>query len=129
MKIILIIFGCIVSYTSFAQQEIKIEDAIYHVGDSVKICSKVYGGKYLPDVKGQPTFLNFGGNYPNAPLTIAIWNDIRNEFEEAPEEFYKGVQVCIVGKIVLYKGKPEIILRNKNQILSAVKNEEVIKRK
>ncbi len=46
MKIIIVLFLVTISFTSFAQQEIKIEDAINHVGDSVKICSKIYGGKY-----------------------------------------------------------------------------------
>ena len=85
--------------------EIKIEDAKNHVGDSVKICSKVYGGKYLPNVKGMPTFLNLGGNYPHAPVTIVIWDYARREFENPPEEFYKDVQICIIGRIGFYKGK------------------------
>ena len=72
MKDILITIFCLTTLSSFAQQEIKIDDAKNHVGDSVKICTKIYGGKYLENSKGTPTFLNAGGYFPNAPLTIVI---------------------------------------------------------
>ena len=80
----------LICFSSFAQKEIKVNDAKNHVGDSVKICTKIYGGKFLENTKGTPTFLNAGGYYPNAPLTIVIWPDARKEFNNTPEEFYKG---------------------------------------
>ena len=55
-----------------------------------------------------------------------MWSEVRTQFENPPEVFYKDVQVCVAGRIRLYKGKPEIVLRSKNQVLSAVKDEEVI---
>ena len=63
-----------------------------------------------------PTFLNVGGTYPNNPLTVVIWADVRKTFEEKPEEFYKEKTVCIFGKITLFKDKPQIVLYNKNQL-------------
>lgn len=102
---------------SFAQTEIKLEDAAKHVGDSVKICAKIYGGIFLEQAKGTPTFLNVGGSYPNNPLTIVIWADTRKTLEQKPEEFYKDKTVCIFGKISLYKDKPQIVLYNKNQLV------------
>ena len=86
-----------------AQQEIKIEDLNKHIGDSVKVCTKIYGGIFLDRSKGTPTLLNAGGNYPDAPLTIVIWSDARAKFKDAPEAFYKNKEVCITGKISLYK--------------------------
>ncbi len=87
MKFILILLSFFSAFLSSAQQEIKIEDAKNHIGDSVKICALVYSGKYLPNVKGQPTFLDMGGNFPNAPLRIIIWGYVRKQFEKPPEEF------------------------------------------
>jgi hypothetical protein len=55
-----------------AQQKIKIEDAAQHEGDSVTICSKVYGGRYMSNSKSAITLLNVGGLYPNALLTVLI---------------------------------------------------------
>ena len=113
--LLLIALCCTIA--SFAQTEIKAEDAAKHVGDSVKICAKVYGGIFLEQAKGTPTFLNLGGSYPNNPLTIVIWADARKTFEQKPEEFYKDKYVCIVGKIALFKDKPQIVLYNKNQLV------------
>src|SRR5687768_16401544 len=101
MKDILIAIFCLTTLSSFAQEEIRIDDAKNHVADSVKICTKIFGGKYLENSKETPTFLNAGGNYPNAPLTIVIWADARKEFNNTREEFYKGKEVCITRKVEL----------------------------
>jgi len=98
MKNLLIIIFSLVTVSTFAQQEIKIDDAKNYVGDSVKICTKIYGGKFLENSKGTPTFLNAGGYYPNAPLTIVMWAEARKEFNNTPEEFYKGKGGCIQEK-------------------------------
>ncbi len=73
----LITAALLLSVVVQAQQEVKIEDLNKHVGDSVTICTKIYGGIYLDRSKGTPTFLNAGANYPNSPLTIVIWPDAR----------------------------------------------------
>ena len=100
-----------------AQTEVKIEELNQHVGDSVTVCTKIYGGIYLERSKGTPTFLNAGGSYPNAPLTIVIWADAREKFSHPPEVFYKDKDVCISGKIILYKDKPEIVVYEEKQIV------------
>ena len=114
-SLLLIALCC--AMASFAQTAIKLEDVSKHVGDSVKVCGKIYGGIFLERVKDTPTFLNVGGTYPNNPLTIVIWADVRKTLEEKPEEFYKDKTVCIFGKITLYKDKPQIVLYNKNQLV------------
>ena len=116
MKYFIVSILTILSFSSFAQQEIKIEEVRNHIGDSVTIRDKIFGGKYIQSVKGSPTFLNVGDEYPNAPLTLVIWDDTRKQFKAAPEELYKNQQVFITGKIVLYKDKPEIIITNPKQI-------------
>ena len=100
-----------------AQTEVKIEELNQHVGDSVTVCTKIYGGIYLDRSKGTPTLLNAGGTYPNAPLTILIWADARAKFIQPPEVFYKDKDVCISGKIILYKEKPEIVVYDEKQIV------------
>jgi len=116
MKYFLMSLLSLLTLSAVAQKEIDIADVANHVGDSVKICSKIYGGKYLEQTKGSPTFLNVGGNYPDAPFTLVIWNDVRKQFKYMPEDILKGKDVCIYGKIILYKNKPEIVISNPNQI-------------
>ena len=100
-----------------AQQEIKMEDLSKHVGDSVTVCTKIYGGIFLDRSKGTPTLLNAGASFPNSPLTIVIGPEARKTFKEAPEVFYKEKNVCITGKVILYKEKPEIVVYDENQII------------
>ncbi len=117
MKQLLAVIALLLSTAALAQQEVKIEDLSQHVGDSVTVCTKIYGGIYLERSKGAPTFLNAGGSYPNAPLTIVIWEDARKQFKEQPESFYKDKEVCVTGKIILYKEKPEIVVYEEKQIV------------
>jgi len=114
---VLAFISLLLSTVAFAQKEIKIEELDQHVGDSVTICTKIYGGIFLDRSKGAPTFLNAGGSYPNAPLTIVIWEDARKLFKEKPEVFYKDKEVCITGKVILYKEKPEIVVYDEKQIV------------
>lgn len=119
MKKHLLVVGAIFLFASIgqAQQEIKMEDLSKHIGDSVTVCTKIYGGIFLDRSKGTPTLLNAGANYPNSPLTILISVDARKTFKEAPELFYKNKDVCITGKIILYKEKPEIVVYDESQIV------------
>jgi hypothetical protein len=116
-KAAFLVIVLIYSLTAFAQTAIKLEDVAKHAGDSVKVCGKIFGGIFLERSKDKPTFLNVGGIYPNNPLTIVIWADLRKEFEQKPEEFYKDKNVCIFGKITLFKDKPQIILYSRNQLV------------
>ncbi|MGZ4118634.1 MAG: hypothetical protein ACXVPY_14195 [Bacteroidia bacterium] len=102
--------------STIAQTEIKLGDVQNHIGDSVRLQAKIYGGKYLKPAKGSPTFLDVGGNYPNAPLTLVIWNDVRKQFQEPPENAFKGRQMFITGKF-LYKDKPEIVINSPEQLV------------
>ena len=94
---------------------IKIDEASKHIGEMVKICTKIYGAKYNETSKA-PTLLNAGANYPDNPLTLVIWSDKRANFKNPPDVFYKGKEVCVTGKLELYRGKPEMIITKEEQI-------------
>jgi hypothetical protein len=42
--------------------------------------------------------------------------DLRKQFDKAPEELFKDKEVCITGRIELYRDKPQIVIRSKEQI-------------
>jgi hypothetical protein len=105
------------SFLTFAQQEITIADASKHEGDSVTICTKIYGARYFEDGKGAPTLLNAGAKYPDAPLTIVIFGENRQAFANKPETFYVDKNVCITGRISLFKGKPQIVITKEANII------------
>lgn len=127
MKLIIVVLILVLSIPALAQKEIKIEDAKNHVGDSVRICTKIYGDRFLETSKGTPTFLNAGANYANAPLTLVIWADARKEFKNKPEEYYIGKDLCITGRIEIYKEKPQIIIINEAQIRETINDKLIIK--
>src|SRR5215217_4630199 len=103
MKLTLFIASIFAALSGFSQIEIKIKEVKDHIGDSVSICAKVRGVKYLPDAKGQPTLLDYGGRYPDAPLTLVIWGNVKNQFPDL--EFYEGAYICLTGKITTYNEK------------------------
>ena len=109
--------GVFCSIKVTAQTEIKVEDVAKHIGDSVKIITTIYGGRYFDQSQGTPTLLNAGAAYPKSPLTLYISAAVRNKFATAPEEMYKGKTVIIFGKIIMFKDKPEIVVYGVAQIL------------
>jgi hypothetical protein len=118
-KIVLFLAAYLLSITAFAQLAIKPEDAAKHIGEKVTVCGKIYSGKFLENAKKQPTFLNMGDKYPNQPLTIVIWGDLRSKMNYKPEERYADQQVCVTGVIVLYKEKAQIEVIEEAQLKPA----------
>jgi len=84
---------------------IKAEDAAKHIGETVKICSKVYGTKDF----GSMVLVNMGGAYPEQLFTIVLRGD-------AKALQLEGKLVCVSGKVIDYKGKPEIVVEDPKQI-------------
>ncbi len=100
-----------------AQTKITPDEAAKHIGDSVTVCGKMFGGKYFDRSENKITLLNMGAAYPESPLTIVIEADSRKNFTNKPEEFYAEKEVCISGIIKEYKGKPQIIITKETDIV------------
>ena len=69
--------------------------------------------------------LDVGKPYPDSPLRLVIKGHAQNEFTDDVVNYYKGMDVCISGKIELYKGKPEIQITEKAQIFEQMKDKVV----
>lgn len=110
MKLILTAFAVLLCSAVYNQTTIKPEDVNKHIGDSVTVCGKVFSARYMENVKNSPTFLNIGAPYPNQLLTVVIWGDTRKQFEGKPEDMYNGKEICISGKVELYKNKPQLVI-------------------
>ena len=116
MKYICIVFFALLAgNSSYAQTVIKLEEVSKHIGDSVTVCGMVDDLRYFESSRNSPTFLNIGGKYPNQLLTVVIWGDVRKQFKDNVDEL-KHKQVCITGRIILYKERPEIIIGQPSQI-------------
>lgn len=99
-----------------AQQSVKIGQLIGHVGDSVTVCGKVEGGKFLPNSSDSLTLINLGKPYPNQLLTIVIHGAQRNLFSGTPESDWLGRTMCIKGRVSLFNDKPQIRIWSADQI-------------
>lgn len=103
-------------FQSSSAQTFTAEQASKKVGDSIKVCDKIYGGRFFETSKGSPTLLNMGAAYPASPLTIMIPEEVRIKMGYAPEQQLKDKNVCVVGRVVLFKEKPEIIVYDLAQL-------------
>jgi hypothetical protein len=99
-----------------AQTNIKLEDVSKHIGDSVTVCGKVAGMRYFENSNNKPTFLNIGANHPNQLLTIVIWETTKALFTTKVEDLMDK-EICITGRIILYKERPEIVIEKPEQII------------
>jgi hypothetical protein len=86
-----------------------------HIGDRATVCGKVVSTHYAKSSKGEPTFLNLDEPYPKEVFTILVWGSDREKFG-TPEDEYKGLRVCITGKITSYRNRPEIVATERGQI-------------
>lgn len=89
---------------------IDIHDAAKHYNEYVQVCAKVYGYKALDNL----TLVNLGAAYPDQLLTIVLRGDAKDAYNGLD-----GQTVCVTGKIVSYKDKPEIVVTDPKMIVVA----------
>jgi hypothetical protein len=97
-----------------AGQTIAPKDAANYEGKTVTVCGLVTTARYLGENTGRtgsrnPTFLNFGEKFPNHDFTGVIFEADREKFGQ-PEKSCLNKNVCITGKVQIFRGKPEIII-------------------
>ncbi len=89
------------------------KQATVHISERVMVCDSVTDTFQSRD---GTCFINFGGIYPNQEFTIVIFRSDLKQFYYNPAEYLKDKKVCVEGFIELYKGKPQIVLKNADGI-------------
>jgi DNA/RNA endonuclease YhcR with UshA esterase domain len=118
MKIVAVLFFCLVTLYSSAQKEIKLAEVKDHIGDTIEVRGNVYGVRYLAKAKNTPTFISLGAAYPDQLLTIVIWGDVRKQLPYKPEEVINGHgEITVFGRVEEYKGKLQVTIRNADQLV------------
>jgi DNA/RNA endonuclease YhcR with UshA esterase domain len=96
---------------SISSEPVSPEAAKNYDGSLITVCGKVFG---IHTGQSGVSMLNFGAAYPENTFTAVIFADDASKFEKAEE--YKGKQLCVTGRVKLYKGKAEIVLKDRNQL-------------
>ena len=108
----ILLFISVVTFSSTAQVTPKF--AKEYVGKIATVCGKVKGTHVT---KSGKVLINFGNEYPNELFTAVIMEEDTGKFTDYnPAEFAFDKKVCVRGRIMDYKGKPEIIVKNPSQI-------------
>ena len=89
-------------------------EATDHIGSTATVCGTVASTKFAQRSNAQPTYLNLDRPYPDQLLTVVIWGTDRASFGE-PEKLYSGKRICVTGKVELFKGRPQIIARERRR--------------
>jgi endonuclease YncB( thermonuclease family) len=87
------------------------DEAHRHVGQEVVVegtLVRVHRGKKV-------LYFNFHPNWKKYLTVVVLGKDLRR-FPKAPEAFYKGKTVRVRGKVSIYKGRPEIVIRSPGAI-------------
>jgi hypothetical protein len=117
LRSIVVLAFCLLTIPTVHAQTKKITaaEAKDHIGDRATVCGKVASTHYAKSSKGEPTFLNLDEPYPKEIFTVLIWGSDRGRFG-TPESEYKGLRVCVTGKVTSYRGVPEIVASERGQI-------------
>ncbi len=86
---------------------IDVREASSHYNENVNVTSKVYGSKDF----GNMVLLNLGADYPDQLLTVVLRGDVKKIANEL-----EGKVITVTGKVVEYKGRPEIVVTEATQI-------------
>ena len=115
MKILFTALFSFLTLLTIAQTKIPIDSVSNHKGESVTVCGQVFGIKYLE--KSQITFINLGAPYPDAPLTVVIFEEARAKFSQIPETLFANKKICVTGMIKEHNGKLEIVIDDPKNIV------------
>ena len=99
-----------------AQKKVAASDVHNFVGDTVMVCGKIYGGRFLDYGNRKPTLLNMGAKFPKQDLTVIIYGDNRMKFGYKPEDMLNEKEICVTGRVELYNNKPQLVVTDPFQI-------------
>jgi hypothetical protein len=112
----LLVATCPPARAAATEQGIAATDAAQHVNEQAKVCGFVASAYHASRTRGEPTFLDFEKAHPGEVFKVVIWGTDRDKFKPPPETAYDHKNVCVNGRIQLYRGMPEIVVRDPAQL-------------
>jgi DNA/RNA endonuclease YhcR with UshA esterase domain len=108
----------LISSLTYAQKVITVDEAKNHIDETVIIKGEV---SQVTISKSGVVYFNMGGKFPDNKFSAVIMKRNVSKFDNAKD--YEGKIVEIKGYVKEYKGKPEILLEEKDQLKLAPKEE------
>ncbi len=96
-------------------QVVSPDSAKYYIGKEVTVTGKIVD-TYTSKGEKKVILLNFGDKHPNEIFTVVINNDDIEKFKYNPADFLKEKTIAVKGTVIMYKDKPEIILKSPDQL-------------
>jgi len=90
---------------------ISATEAKDHYNESLVVTGQVAQVTFRPTI----VYLNLGKPYPSTPCAVAIFSAATNQFGDLAG--LKGKAVQVQGKVVEYRGRPEIVISNASQLV------------
>jgi hypothetical protein len=92
---------------------VNADSAAKHVGETATVEGTVANVKHAP--RFHAIFVDFGSAYPNQTFTAYI--DEKNAGKFPDVDKLMSHKAKVTGKIVLYRGKPEIVVEEASQLV------------
>jgi len=99
---------------SEAYSPIKLEEAAKHIGENVNVTAEVSDFKEF----GNMLLVNLGKTYPDSPLTLVFRGDAKAIGDSIKKP---GLKVLVIGKIIEYKGRPQMEITSNQQLFNPIK--------
>jgi len=112
----LIIITALVCIAFAQEQSIASDKAIDYVGEYVTVCGEVVSAHFANRSRGKPTFLNIDEPYPRQTFTVVIWGNNRNKFGGNPENTLLWKDVCVTGRVEIFRGVAQVTAKSSDQI-------------
>jgi len=112
----LIIIAALVCIAFAQEQSIASDKAIDYVGEYVTVCGEVVSAHFASRSRGKPTFLNIDEPYPRQTFTVVIWGNNRNKFGGNPENTLLWKDVCVTGRVEIFRGVAQVTAKSSDQI-------------
>lgn len=107
-KLFAIVISIFIASLSFAGTNINAEDAANHLGETVTVCTKVYGVK--TSSKGMELFV--GAAFPKHSLTVTVTDTKAAKGQALKERF-----ICVTGTVKGSKANPELVVSKESDII------------
>ena len=120
MKIFLCFLLLLPATFMFAQNNqkktIKASEAKNYVGKTVTVLDKIHEARLDHISKKEVNVLYTGADYNHRTLALIFPQDVLKRFSYNPNSKMINNTFYATGKIVMYKGKPAMYIRNEDQL-------------